>query len=327
MYKVLLAIESEDLLNGITALHIWGELTEFEIAAIRSNSASVYAELKKRRYDLLVAEVFSSDEDENVFGMLKCVRAEGLCRHIALCGKYGDFQSAREGILLGVYEYFVEPFEADRFISLFSRIKNETHGIKATEIYYIEEIADLFENHDSTITEYLKKIADNSRFVQILNSAAKEIFSRYEWLDLFLSETDFCAESSLDAEQKLLTLFEKYCALYPPHNAKIHDVIEYILFNPESDLRQKALSEKLYINSSYLSTMFTAQTDMHFVDYITNVKLHRAAWLLRNTKMKVSEIAERIDYKDIGYFSRQFKKNFGITPSEYRIPDNYQFEI
>ena len=73
--------------------------------------------------------------------------------------------------------------------------------------------------------------------------------------------------------------------------------------------------------------MFTAQTGGRFVDYVTGVKLMRAAWLLRNTDMKIGEIAGRMDYKDIAYFSKQFKKVFHLTPSEYRIPDNYQFSI
>ncbi|MBQ6554307.1 MAG: helix-turn-helix transcriptional regulator, partial [Firmicutes bacterium] len=95
----------------------------------------------------------------------------------------------------------------------------------------------------------------------------------------------------------------------------------------ESDLKQKSIAASLYMNSSYLSTVFTAHTQQRFVDYLTNVKLRRAAWLLRNTNLKVTDIAERLDYKDMGYFSRLFKKKYGITPSDYRIPDNYNYYI
>ena len=83
----------------------------------------------------------------------------------------------------------------------------------------------------------------------------------------------------------------------------------------------------MHINKSYLSTVFIAQTGIRFVDYITNIKLIRAAWLLKNTQMKVSAVANRMDYKDTAYFSKQFKKSFGFTPSEYRMPDDYHFII
>jgi two-component system response regulator YesN len=66
---------------------------------------------------------------------------------------------------------------------------------------------------------------------------------------------------------------------------------------------------------------------MRFVDYLTIVKMKRAGWLLRNTNMKIIDISSRLYYKDIGYFSRLFKKQYNTTPSEYRIPENYSFEI
>ena len=108
---------------------------------------------------------------------------------------------------------------------------------------------------------------------------------------------------------------------------KIREVILYILNNPESDLKQKTIAAELYINSSYLSTVFAAQTQQRFVDYLTTVKLKHAGWLLQNTDMKVTEIAMRLDYKDIGYFSRLFKQRFGVTPTEFRIPDGYTYQI
>lgn len=64
----------------------------------------------------------------------------------------------------------------------------------------------------------------------------------------------------------------------------MQDVILYILNNPESDLKQKTIASKLYMNSSYLSTVFATQTGMRFVDYITTVRLKRAGWLLKIRK-------------------------------------------
>ncbi|MGN0692529.1 MAG: AraC family transcriptional regulator [Oscillospiraceae bacterium] len=225
MYKVMLAVKSEKLLKEITALHIWGEATGFEIAAAEDSILSAYGGLEKQMYDLLIAEILPSDH--GTFNVLKRIRAEGLCRRIALCGEKGDFQSAREGMIIGAYDYFVRPFEPSRFISLFARIKNEINGSMAADIYYIEELAELFEDRSPLIGEYIDSIIDSS-FSEIIVGAAEAVLERFEWLDLYI---------------------------------------------------------------------------------------------------KVVDIANRLDYKDIGYFSRQFKKLFGLTPSEYRIPDNYNIEI
>lgn len=73
--------------------------------------------------------------------------------------------------------------------------------------------------------------------------------------------------------------------------------------------------------------VFSAQMGVNFVDYINNVKMKRAAYLLTHTRLKIIEIAGALDYKDMGYFLKRFKAKYGITPSQYRIPESYEFQI
>ena len=105
------------------------------------------------------------------------------------------------------------------------------------------------------------------------------------------------------------------------------DILLYILNRPVGDLKQKTISEELYINRSYLSTVFAAQIRINFVDYVNTVKMKRAAYLLKHTKMKVIDIAGTLDYKDMGYFLKRFKAKYGVTPSQFRIPETYEFQI
>lgn len=328
MYKVLFAVHNKELITEIKTLPIWGEATDFEYSFTEQESETLFSELRKKRYDLLIVEI--SANDESLFATLKRIKAEGLCHRIAFCSTVGDIQTARKGMLIGACEYFITPFAPNDIIQLFLRIKNEETGNAASEMYMTEELLALFESRNRSIHEYFGTLSDSDTAKKAVKNVVSHIFSKNEWLDLYLCEDEYLRPEDDNYEQLIqnfLSLFEIYCKLYPSHNEKLRDVIHYVLFHPESDLRQKALAEKLYINSSYLSTMFLARTDIRFVDYITIVKLHRAAWLLKNTKMKIVEIAERLDYKDMGYFSRQFKKIFGITPSGYRIPDNYEFMI
>ena len=55
-------------------------------------------------------------------------------------------------------------------------------------------------------------------------------------------------------------------------------------------------------------------------DFIRSVRLKRAAVLLSDTDLSIVEISERVGFTTPRYFSTQFKKMFGITPSEYREP-------
>lgn len=58
---------------------------------------------------------------------------------------------------------------------------------------------------------------------------------------------------------------------------------------------------------------------MTVTEYINNEKLYYACELIRNTSMNISEIADYLGYSDVFYFSKLFKKKFGISPSRYCI--------
>ena len=54
------------------------------------------------------------------------------------------------------------------------------------------------------------------------------------------------------------------------------------------------------------------------MDYVTRVKLDEAKKMLGNTRYKIDEIAVRLGYSDASYFSKVFKKNEGMTPTQFR---------
>lgn len=346
MYKVMIVSADEDLLKELKNMRVWGEISEFEISKTVNSGDDAYRELCRERYDFVICETHIKGMDSLEF--LRRANEEKLGGHIAFFSRYADFEYARQGIILDAFDYFVLPFQEIQFYSAFRRIKNKADKNNETGAHYSEEIIKLFESRDSGIYVYisgmLKEIYKNSADIaaaeNILNRIYKnvvdEIFSRNEWLDLYKSNQSFCAEAGIPEgitydkyfSNKITELFEEYCELFPAvNNEKINEVILHILNNPESDLKQKTIASELYINSSYLSTVFSVQTQLRFIDYLTMVKLKRAGWLLQNTSMRVTEIAERLDYKDIGYFSRMFKKQYGVTPTEYRIPDDYTYQI
>ena len=55
-----------------------------------------------------------------------------------------------------------------------------------------------------------------------------------------------------------------------------------------------------------------------FSQYLTSVRMNKAIELLQNSDHKVYEIAEEVGYQNFSYFSTSFKKQFGISPFEFR---------
>jgi two-component system response regulator YesN len=348
MYKVLLVFDNYMLLNEVKELRVWGDSSEFEIVDVVNDGATAYQKMRRRHYDLVITEIRISGMDG--LQLLRNAKRERLCSHIVLCSEFADFNYARQGIILGAYDYFIKPFDASLFISMFSRIKNETFETEASGLYHAEEIKDLFKKRSDDIYKYISDMFDEiyegeDDFIkadkmarQVCRSVFEEVFNDNKWLDLYLVQQDFYNFDGIDESNQesyknlynkiLCRFFAEFCELFPyVNNEKIKEVILYILNNPENNLKQKNIASELYINSSYLSTVFLSQTGIRFVDYLNSVKLKRAAWLLKETDMKIVDIAARLDYKDIGYFSRLFKSKYNITPSVYRLPDEYDYQI
>ncbi len=71
------------------------------------------------------------------------------------------------------------------------------------------------------------------------------------------------------------------------------------------------------IGSSQLSRLFYSFYHCGVIDFFIRLKIDAAKQMIRNDHMNFSQIADRLGYSSIHYFSRQFKKQTGMTPTEY----------
>ncbi|WP_322200195.1 response regulator [Acutalibacter intestini] len=78
------------------------------------------------------------------------------------------------------------------------------------------------------------------------------------------------------------------------------------------------LAVQMNISKAYLCTLFKQSTGQTIMDYLSKIRIYKAADLLRDPKSKVNEVGDMVGYSDPGYFTRIFKKHFGISPSQYR---------
>ncbi|MDD2978747.1 MAG: AraC family transcriptional regulator [Hespellia sp.] len=71
------------------------------------------------------------------------------------------------------------------------------------------------------------------------------------------------------------------------------------------------------ISRSQVQKLFREQNNCGVIDYFSQLKIHLAKQLIRENHHNFTQIAEFLGYTSIHYFSRQFKKIAGMTPSEY----------
>ncbi|MCR5216590.1 MAG: response regulator [Lachnospiraceae bacterium] len=102
----------------------------------------------------------------------------------------------------------------------------------------------------------------------------------------------------------------------------IQEAKNYIEENYSKDLILDEVSRQMQISPYYFSKLFRKKTGSTFIEYVTNVRMEHAKDLLRNTNKSMKEISIEVGYSDANYFSRTFKKNVGVTPSEYKDGKN-----
>ena len=325
MHKVLLLALDSDAAERLSALSIWGDSSGFEITVFSKQLIMSYD-----GFDLIIAGA------EAGLTLLRTVKS----RHLPAVILYSDepsFEAARQGMILHAYDYITEISETGTLAEALIRLRGELSGSSISPHSIAARIIAFFDGRDEAIYNFISDYAhefktrsgrcsDKGR--EVFSTVREEVFARYPWLDLYINDRIYrTAAETEDIPAMIMTLFSEFCELSPRHSGQLDELFDRILFYPDEDLRQKTLSTELHINSTYLSTVFLAQTGIRFVDYINSVKLKRAAFLLLDTKLGITEIASRLDYKDNSYFSKLFRAKYGVTPSMFRLPNDYDFQI
>lgn len=84
------------------------------------------------------------------------------------------------------------------------------------------------------------------------------------------------------------------------------------------NLMLQDVAKAVNMSKSRFSTVFSQQSGQTFTEYLIHLRLNKAKEMLRGTDEKSSQIAREVGYNDAHYFSYIFKKNTGLTPSDYR---------
>ena len=85
----------------------------------------------------------------------------------------------------------------------------------------------------------------------------------------------------------------------------------------DEDLSLKDLANLFFITPTYLSKWFKDKTGATITQFVENLRMERARELLEYTSLSVGEIGRRVGYEDSNYFSRVFKKIYGIPPIKW----------
>ncbi len=95
-------------------------------------------------------------------------------------------------------------------------------------------------------------------------------------------------------------------------------VLSYINENYSSPIRLKDLARLVNLNAQYFCRYFKENIGKTVTEYINEIRIEKAAEAIAETDHKLITIAQDTGFENVGYFIRRFKKEKGVTPSEYR---------
>ncbi len=97
---------------------------------------------------------------------------------------------------------------------------------------------------------------------------------------------------------------------------KLINLVEKHLSNEELDV--EFLSQNLDVSRTQLYRKISALTDMTPKEFVKDLRLKRAAQLISQNKLNISEVAYDIGFSDVSYFRKCFREKFGVSASEYK---------
>ncbi|MEK5176117.1 response regulator transcription factor [Heyndrickxia sp. FSL W8-0496] len=98
----------------------------------------------------------------------------------------------------------------------------------------------------------------------------------------------------------------------------VQNVLQFIHSHYDQGLSLKTLGQQFHVNAIYLGQLFQKEIGVVFSEYLNRYRLEKAKELLKTTQDRAGDIGKKVGYSDTTYFYKQFKKNVGTTPSEWR---------
>jgi len=97
----------------------------------------------------------------------------------------------------------------------------------------------------------------------------------------------------------------------------VQAIIELLETEQDQEFTLHTIADRFYVNASYLSRLFKQETGMPFTSYVLEHKMERARTALMNGA-RVYDAATMIGYRDVSYFTKIFRKYWGVTPSSVK---------
>ena len=187
------------------------------------------------------------------------------------------------------------------------------------------------QGQDLSASKYLRPLAEGQlQMPEVIRSSdkgygeIKETFLRA--LDCFQSRPPFYEMLLRESLLHVIILLFELGYIREPQESRstfinrlqLRNVLTYIAEHYREKIKVADLSDLSGFSESYFMSFFKQYVGMSCIQYINHYKIQKAAHALEETSQPVMEIAMDHGFDNISYFNLQFRKEFGMTPREFR---------
>lgn len=200
------------------------------------------------------------------------------------------------------------------FLVFPNQVHQYTEASGGEYILLIIKSARLLHNHERYLQEY-----PVSSLYQVTDG---DDHNTARLLEMALEEYEQNGYSTI-IEAYLTAFFEKLLTFYTIERRNTESdtalrILQYCAEHYKDDINIENVASALYISKSSVSHIFSARLSTHFCDHINSLRLLDAVRLLHNQNYPITEVSAAAGFPSLRTFNRVFRKQYGVTPSDYR---------
>lgn len=151
-----------------------------------------------------------------------------------------------------------------------------------------------------------------------LQSSQPELYHQLDQITQELNEVPIM--------DRLEHLIDQFCIGFADHKGPanagvspaVRQAMDYCVAHYSEKITLDQISKLTGLNRSYFSQLFHKEAGIPFGDYLEELRIQNAQRLLRDLDLSMSDIADSVGFSNQNYFTKVFKKQTGLVPSQYR---------
>ncbi|UVI30449.1 response regulator [Paenibacillus spongiae] len=164
----------------------------------------------------------------------------------------------------------------------------------------------------------LQLVSGASRVAGEIGDSNRHLGSEKELWEQILD----CREEQ-DLLQETVRIMTRFCNFVAERKKShsqiiVQKALEFMNGHYKDNLSLRLVADSVYLSPNYLGALFRSELGVSFTDQLIQIRVNKAKELLHQSELKLYEVAERVGYQNIGYFTSLFKRITGLTPKEFR---------